>query len=440
MKRISLVPILLYMLLILSGCEFKSGDNLLQAPQPSKTYEALQKQLDAIAEDDMAPVSPQSGQSRTTVQLVDLDQDGEDEVIAFFGETKKPDQFHVYIFEKKDDSYVMRGDITGTGVHIASVAYPTLTPTGERGIALSWKMGGDNPSSRLTVCSFSGGKVKTLLETTYHSMITAKLDDSGADNLILFTADASGRRIAQMYGYAGGSLALRGETSLAPEVQTIVSLKTGGLRGERTAVFAEGKPELGAGLMTDILIYDDKGFRNLALEGENMSDQGTYRPVSVPATDVNADQLIEVPRAVPMQGTSSADTTYMLDWYAYSTEHKPERVTTTYQNVSENWQFVLSDIWREQVTVSKGTSEGMATTTFSEYRAAGKPVPLLTIYRLTGDMRSFYAARDHMIFLGQTQTEIFTATIPESAAESTIALDQETIKQQFSVITQSWNN
>lgn len=440
MKRITLLPALAGLLLLLGGCEFKSGDKLLQPPQPSKTYEALQKQINAITEDGAIAVAPQSGQNRTTVKLEDLDQDGEEEAIAFFCETRNPDQFHVYVFEKEGDSYVRCGNVTGTGVQIASVSFPTLLPTGEKGIVISWKLGGDNASTGMTVCSFSGGRLETLLETTYNSFITCDLDGDGADDLVLLTTDATGRRTAQLYSYSSGKLELKGETSLAPEVQTVVSLKTGNLRGYQRAVFAEGKPEMGTGLMTDILIWDGSGFRNIALEGEDSSDQGTYRPVSVPSTDVNGDQLTEVPRAVAMPGTAASDAIYMLDWYAYSVGDKPVRVSTTYQNVSENWQFILSDAWRGEVTITKGTSEGMTTTTFLDYNAGGQSIPLLTIYRLTGDMRSYYASRDSMIELAKTKTEIYTASIPQDAKNSPLALSQEDIIDRFSIITQSWGN
>lgn len=440
MKRFILLPVLAGLLLLMGGCEFKSGDKLLQPPQPSKTYEALQKQLSAIADAGAVAVAPQSGQNRTTVQLNDLDQDGSEEAIAFFCEAKNPDQFHVYVFQKEGDSYVTRGSVTGTGVQIASVSYPTLLPTGEKGILISWKLGSDSVSTGLTVCSFSGGKLNTLLETTYTSMIACDMDRTGTDDLVLLTSDPSGRRSAQLYCYSGTKLRLKGETTLAPEVQTVVSLKAGQLRGYQNAVFAEGKSELGAGLMTDILIYDADGFRNIALEGEDASRQSTYRPVSVPSSDVNGDGLTEVPRAVAMPGTAASDAVYMLDWYAYSAGDNPVRVCTTYQNVSENWQFLLSDAWRGAVTVAKGTSEGMSTTTFLDYNPGGQSTPLLTIYRLTGDMRSYYASRDSMIALAETKTEIYAASIPKDAANSSLALKEEEIASRFSIITQNWNS
>lgn len=440
MKRITLLPALACLLLLLGGCEFKSGDKLLQVPKPSKTYEALQKQLSAITEQGAIAVAPQSGQNRTTVKLEDLDNDGVEEAIAFFCEAKNPDRFHVYVFQKEGDRYATRGHVTGTGVQIASVSFPTLLPTGEKGIVLSWKLGGDSVSTGMTVCSFTDGELNTLLETTYQSFITCDLDGDGADDIILLTTDPSGRRSAQLYSYSRGKLELKGETTLAPEVQTVVSLKTGNLRGYQKAVFAEGKLEQGTGLMTDILICSGDGFRNIALEGEDAADSGTYRPVSVPATDVNGDGLTEVPRAAAMPGTSASDAVYMLDWYAYSAGDNPVRVSTTYQNVSENWQFVLTDAWRGQVTVAKGTSEGMSTTTFLEYHDSGKSTPLLTIYRLTGDMRNYYASRDSMIELARTKNEIFAASIPRDARNSALAIGSDDIKARFSIITQSWSN
>lgn len=440
MKRILFLAVVCGLLLTLGGCEFKSGDALLQAPQPSTTYKSLQKRINGIIDDGAVQVAPQTGENRTSVQLKDLDLDGEDEAIAFFCEARNPDQFHVYVFKKDGTEYATIGSVTGTGVQIASVSYPTLLPTGEKGIIVSWKLSGESALFGMTVCCFQDGELKTLLETTYTSFITSDLDTDGADDLVLLTTGVTDRRIAQLYSYANNKLEFKGETSLSPEGQTVVSLKKGWLRGYQPAVFAESKLELSAGLMTDIFTYDEDGFRNIALEGDEVSEQGTYRPVSIPSTDVNSDQVTEVPAAVVMPGTSASDAIYMLDWYAYSPGDDPVRVCTTYQNVSENWQFLFPENWRSHVTVSKNTSENMTTTTFYEYVEDGANVPLFTIYRLTGDMRNYYASQESMIELVKTRSEIYTASIAPEAAGSSFALSEEEILQRFSIITQAWSN
>ena len=439
MKRLFLLAVLCGALLLCGGCEFKSGDALLQVPQPSTTYKSLQKQIAAILDDGTIQVTPQAGENRTSVQLRDLDLDGIDEAIAFFRETRNPDQFHVYVFKKKDNAYVPMGSVTGTGVQIASVTYPTLLPTGEKGIVISWNLSGENALSGMTACYFQNGQLTTLLDTTYTSFITSDLDGDGTDDLVLLTTDVNDRRIAQLYSYNKDKLEFKGETSLSPEGQSVVSLKKGWLRGYQPAIFAESKLEISSGLMTDIFSYDKNGFRNIALEGEDVNEQGTYRAVSVPSTDVNNDQVTEVPSAVMMPGTTASDALYMLDWYAYSAGDKPVRVCTTYQNVSENWQLRFPENWRGHVTVSRSTSENMTMTTFSEYREGGGSIPLLTIYRLTGDMRDYYASRDTMVILAQTKSEIYTASISDRADESALALTEDETSQRFSIITQGWS-
>ena len=82
----------------------------------------------------------------------------------------------------------------------------------------------------------------------------------------------------------------------------------------------------------------------------------------------------------------------------------------------------------------------MSTTTLLDYNEGAKGIPLLNIYRLTGDMRSYYASRDGMIELAKTQTEIYAASIPAGASDSPLAITEDDIRSRFSIITQNWNN
>lgn len=448
MKHILLVYSII-LISITSGCTFKSGDELLKAPKPSATYESLQKQINNITSKGAIPVSPQSGENRNTVQLMDLDLDGEDEAIAFFCETNNPDKFHVYVFRKKNSEYISVGSISGRATQINSVSYPILSPDGKRGILISWKISSDDSTSGITICSFSNEKLSKLLDTTFQAFITYDLDNNGTDDIVLFTKNDTGRRVARLYvsNFEQNKLSLKGETMLSPETQSIVRLKGGLLRGYQAAIFAESKVKISTGLMTDILTYDKEGFRNITLESEEVLKHSTYRPVSVPATDVNNDMVTEVPLALTMptskfinQTQSGSDPSYMLDWYAYSTGDAPVRVCTTYQNVSENWQILVPDTWRSKIIVSKLNGENKTSTTFWDNNLGNVPIELFTIHRLTGDMRSYYASQNNMLEIIKTATEIYCVSIPQSAKNSILSISFDQIKERFSIISQSWSN
>ena len=69
--------ICLLMLLCLSGCYLKTGEELYSLPQPPEDYLDLQNALSAVLDEGAEYAAPVSGANRQSVQLVDLNADGE---------------------------------------------------------------------------------------------------------------------------------------------------------------------------------------------------------------------------------------------------------------------------------------------------------------------------------------------------------------------------
>lgn len=433
---------LMLMTVLLSGCVFQSGDDLLRAPQPSKNYMALQSELKSIVDTTgVAAASPKSGNNRNSIQLVDLDNDGEDEAVSFFQDSTRVGQFTVYVHKKIGEKYIKTGQINGTGTAIESVDYPVFTPEGRRGIVIAWQIAGEG-STALTVCAFEGLQVYGALETEYTMFDLFDLDGDGATELVTFQLDPQGgRKVARLYQYSEGQLPMVGETQMSPEARSIVRVSSGYTSGNRPAVFAEEKNESGIGLMTDIFVYDEQsGFQNLALESAQGAPASTFRPVSVYATDINGDGITEIPRATLTAGAASgaADAQYFLDWYAYG-DSQPQMVRTTYYSQVEEWMFLIPERWRDTVAVSRGTAmNGMAYTIFEEFDPARGNIPLLYIYYITSDIRSKLVENEGMITLHETETAIYAARIPAEAAGSALALAQDEAEDRFSMITQAW--
>lgn len=442
MKRFQILPALAA-LLLLTGCMLPLGDDLLRAPQASKNYQTLERELTEIQRSQIY-AAPTKGENRSTVQLVDLDGDGVEEAVSFFRGDANSAEFNVYIHKREADDYITTGSISGMGTAIQSVDYPVISPDGKRGIVVTWQLATENASA-LTMCSLSDALVpRVLLETEYSNMALADLTGNGAQELLILTFDPGGKRLARLYRYESGQLVLAGETSTSPEAVTVVgSLRTGRIGGSLPAVLAEQKTESGVGLTTDIFAYTDGALRNLALDREDATGRGTYRPVSVEATDINADGLIEIPRAVLMRGYEDAaatDALFMLDWYLYSAENSPARVKTTYQNVSEQWQFAIDDAWHDRITASKTSESGLTGVHFAQYVDAENSIPLFSIYCATGALRDYYAARGDVIHLAETDRAVYFAKLQTGAGTSAITIDAEGIAARFSLVTQSWRN
>ena len=83
MRSLRILPALLF-LLLLGGCVFPSGDELLAAPKPSSNYQSLQTELEKQLAQGVSYASPSEGENRSSIQLADLDNDGVEEAITFF--------------------------------------------------------------------------------------------------------------------------------------------------------------------------------------------------------------------------------------------------------------------------------------------------------------------------------------------------------------------
>lgn len=425
---------------LLGGCAFQSVDELLTAPAPTKNYQALSTELKSIQDRTGAIyTSPESGENRNTIQLKDLDGDGEEEAISFFRDAALSSSFTVYIHKKIGDAYIKMGSVTGSGTSIESVDYPVFTPDGRCGVVIAWRLAGEGATA-LTVCAFENGQVRPVLETNYAAFELSDLTGDGQKELITLHLDGS-RKLARLYRYEEGDMTLAGEAAMTQDAKSVVRIRAGYAAGHVPAVFVEEKNESGVGLITDVFQYREDGFHNIALEAEQSSVASTYRPVSVYATDVNGDGVTEIPRAHLLAGyqIGASDALYLLDWYVYG-EERPRLALTTYFSQVEEWMLRTPDAWHDRVTVTKSTqNNGVSCTRFSEYQPGGASIPLLDVYCLTGEMRSYYAASGGMYVLRETSSAIYTYQIPEAAAGSALAIGGPEVESRFSVLAQEWS-
>lgn len=432
--------------LTLSGCTLKTGVDLMQLPKPNKDRQAISDELERVHSTDAVEDAPYEGENRNTVQMVDLDGDGVEEVVAFFRAPANGNTYEAVVLSKQsDESYTCVGRIQGTGVRIGQVSYPVVTEDGQRCILMSMDKTGDQ-GSHLIAANYSDSGIEVMLETDYISMLTIDLDSAGSQNVFLISGQEN-RRTATIYSYdeEDRDLTLMSESPLSASAKIISRVDSGYIADNQPAVFVEETVSGGSGQQTDLFVYQpEEGLRNLALSTENGTGRGTYRVVPANACDINGDGLTEIPRAVHMVGSMSdgSDAVYMLDWYLYDADGDPTYVETTYRNVSQEWDFRISQDWYDAVHAVKGSQDGTDYTTFEVYAADGKSIPLLTIYYILGDESEINArveASDELFALDATDSGVFVAQIPAEANSSSLKLTEDQVHERFSLIAVDWS-
>jgi len=435
--------VLICVLLVLSGCSIQSEDELLVAPKFPKDYQTLQSKFDQILASGQRYASPEEGENRNTLQLVDLDADGENEAISFFQDAGENGAFSVYVHKKIGDEYIQAGVINGTGTKIAEVRYPKISVDGDRAIVVCWALDG-NVNRGMTVLRLNGTFVETILDIDYTTFITSDLDADGQEELIVVVQEAlTGRFLARLYSSNEKEMSLLSQEVLSRDIKKINNIQDGRLdKYSGFAVFVESSLENG-GYLTDVLIRDGNNIKNITIDAISETSDTTYRPIIVNSTDVDGDGVTEVPTAKIMPGYSKDDITdaqWRIIWSKYNTNGSPSKVFETYHNINEEWFFVIPDEWGDNATVVRKQLTDETITTIGTLSSSGKYTPYVNIFVFTGDDREQRSSQFSGIPLGNSMSAVFAATISSESLSEGLGMSEEEIRDAFNIIPRSWHS
>lgn len=413
MKRIAWKLMLLVVLLLcLSGCMFRGGDELFDIPRTSETNQKLQDEIKSEMGSADA-ISPISGSNTQSIQLVDLDGDGVKEAVAFFRDGSAERPLKIAIFKQAENGeYKRYALIEGAGSDIESIEYQDIIGGGEREVLVSWQV---TPTVH-TLVAYSVGEnqVAELMRSAYTRYLATDLNGDGKMELSLIQIDTSNPVVNRVELYVGAEGAMELQSS-APLSQGIVSLQlweAGYLKDKVptmmvTCEYGENNH------ITDIFALTETGLKNITLDSASRTSTGTIRHYTgIGPSDINGDGITEIPitKIIPgYQNTSITENFWEINWMQYDRNGVGYRVLSTYHNNSERWYLQLPEKWENAITLSRPEHNtlGERAVVFSYWTGNPKiaPEPFLIIYRLTGNNRVNHAKQDNRFVLwGDTET------------------------------------
>ena len=378
--------------------------------------------------------APVDGVHRQSVQLCDLDGDGEEEAVAFFATAgEKP--LKIYIFRRSAGKYEKAAVIEGAGSSIESIDYEDLDGDGWMEAVVGWGMGGD--LKMLELYTLKGYQAASIAAADYSRYLTDDMNGDGRKELLAVrrgSAEAAGS--VTLYAVAGDGETISATERLSVGLDGITKLAVGALKDKPGALFVEGSCQ--GGLVTDILTYEDGSLKNITLDPATGVSEGNLRSSTAAFQDLSGDEsyLIPIPRALPAQG----ETVYrVLDWYGYNSRGKRTIVTTTYHNYSDSWYLILPDSWGEISLRREDSDVGERAVVFSFWNGEGAGVTdFLVIYTLSGENRTELASREGRSVIRSGGETIYAAELRLSAEEWPERPDMNWLRQNFRPIYSEW--
>jgi len=431
----------------LTGCFFRSADELYTPPRPSKDYEALQRQLGAVAAAGGEYAAPISGEMLQSVQLQDLDGDGKKEAIAFFRFAGEEKPLKIYIFrQNSQEEYETLAVIEGAGTAVYCVDYAQLNDSPSKELVVSWQM-----SSQLcTLAAYSIGPngAEELLRTDYDSYRLADLDGDSQQELVVLRTPADGPSRAELYN-CDEVLTMVGSAPLSGGITAVASggMRTGYLADRVPGVFITSTyGENGA--ITDIFVCRDGTLKNVTLDPETGESGETVRfGGQVAEQDINGDGILELPQPVPLADYRVVSTSvnfWLIHWRQFDVSGQVRPVFTTYHNDRDGWYFILPEGWEGDLILTRTDQSGGSERSVTFCRWEGDetvaPVPFLTIHKITGTKRSARAAAGERFLLLEegapgTEEALYAAEFRDGWD---CGLTEEEVRERFNLIKTDW--
>lgn len=456
MRRILCLAALLLVLLVLpAGCA--SPEDCYAVPQPPEDYRNLmstiaetKKMLASQNSTTVEDVPPSAGDNTSTVQLLDLDGDGELETaVTFFRVVGAEMPIRIYFYTlQSDESYKVSSVVKGDGASVYAVHYTDLDGhtderTGKRmkEVVVSWQMGAG--VYYLGAYSLSAPEAGTMAMTDYQSYQLLDLDRDGLTELAVCRLDPEQQSgTVDVYSWNQAGLESVSQAPLSQGVTAVRSMKSNYLADMIPALYIAGDLADGS-RVTDIVAFQEGALANLSLNletwvsREQVSVLG-YREVA--SSDVNSDNILELahPVELPIYGSNSHF--WLIDWTQYSISGEQKEVFTTYHNLTDGWYLIIPEAWRSRLTIYRNDSvSGQRTVVFALWQGEDRePEAFLSIYKLTGANRSARAASGNRFVLAEDSSAIYSAAFVDQSGWD-CGMDETKLLANFQLIVSSWS-
>ena len=432
-RRLGVLCSAMLLATLLTGCINASVEELMTLPQLPVQYTELSKQIDELNKKGYEYASPLTGHNIQSVQMVDMDGDGDDEALAFFRLPSDEKQLKIFVFHRIEESYEPLCTIESAGTAIDTVDYRDMTGDGKMELIVGWKISTDVQA----VAAYQlDTKPTMLMRSSYTKFSVEELDGDGVPSLLLFHTDSDGNSTAEFYSWRDEAMSVSYHCTLSSDMADLSrgSVVSGQLDKDGTsAVFVTGVNTEGVAV-TDILTYQKElGLVNVALDATTGRSKAVYGYCQMQPQDIDGDGLIELPGTAINGDDDGNPTQGIISWQNYDSDGNSRWAKDTYHCLNDDWYLDLPRDWHERVSAS--ITDGIGNESGVVLKVDGDKV--VTIYSFSGENRETRVSHNGYLVLDRQPTVLFAGEIFGPAAE-VYGMDQDVLQSSFHLITNFW--
>ncbi len=347
---------LVAIMLLLTGCEMKSGEELMKAPSLTGEQEVISKAIKAQIPNNAKMVSPISGDNKNAIQFYDLDNDGEDEVIVFYKEEDTQKPVTVKVLDRNGQQWETTYEIAGNGNEVDKIYYADVTGDKKKELVIGWRLF-DQTNKGVSIYKIGNNK-KEIFSASYNEMVMTDFDQDEVQELCVIQpkTDTVMQDIV-LYQYQKDGVAETSRMSLNMGTDGKFSnVIFGNVNAAQRGVFLDLL--VGEKSYTKVIGMENGAFQSLFESGE---DDTELLDVHENCQDINNDGIVEIPIVKAMPNYEDVDSIVaenVVSWNIWQNGALTE-VEKSFSNYTDGYIFIYPAAWKnEEITVNRMNNQG----------------------------------------------------------------------------------
>lgn len=356
MKKITAVLIVLLMLMF-TGCQpLMNGDieQLLAAPQLSKTQQQVVNALKEYLGEAVKLKYPRNGENLSPVLFYDLDGNENDEVIVAYTAQSKGKNVQLAVLQKKESGkWVVVFETEGIDTDIDSISFANMLP-GD-GIQMIVGYSNLNLSDKyLVVYSCQDLTLQSRYEQAYYSYCTADMTQDGQTDLVaISTPSQMGRLQISLVSAKNGVITSRSVTNLDSSFTSCAGFKISRSQWHGNYLVVDGY--VSANQIATQVFYcnSDMLVRCQSVNGYTIPQLTQRGKDNLLSADIDGDGMVEVPVVSEIEDERYNNRFSWVSWYEFEKNNSMEDIFGIAD--TENGYFIaLPKKWKNTLSFSPG--------------------------------------------------------------------------------------
>lgn len=361
-------------LVVMTGCSvFKANTDLITPPQIPGEKEEVKLAISKYIPSNVDLQSAMNDQTSNPIKFVDLDGDGESEVVVFYKQPQQSDLVKGIVLKNKN-GWEKIADLDGAGTVLVDVEFSDLNQDGNLEILAGFSYTRDSEDYGLLVYDiFSDSKSKVLLDKPYSYFLVDEFNSpDNLNSLVLIKFNKEQRNTVFLYENREDNLVEIDQLELDPYINGYYQVKSGWITKKQRGLMLDAGVGAHSAFTFVISIMDGKMENHFS-----ELDSPTLKAAAVESMDSNDDGILEygvLEEPYLVETLPYAETPYITVYNQLNDNWKSNVVAKAYYDYDHLYKVDIPLDWpRIQIDLSEDRK-------YLEIKPAGTDVVFFDVY------------------------------------------------------------